>query len=347
MKNSTVTLKAVAEQAGCSINAASTVLNGARGKTGVSDETRERLIETAAEMGYRPNLMARAFQSNRSRQVGVLVRNNSRVAPEESLAHPLAYEFVLGISEGLEGAGYMMSFVRLSDVDPRQHLQASAFQGHLLDGVIAVNALPAVSAERLESLVPHCVWLDGNVWNAHNCVRRDEFGAGQTVGRELAAASYRQWIVLRHADVGAPHYSAPQRTAGIEAAARETGAQVSEWVLPWQAAPDFTELWARLTPDLAVIGLEPYSVMELGYALTQTALRPGTDFGLASCDEGFHGAGPAWSQLARVSFNRFAMGRRAARMMIHQLDESNDGEAMPSELIRGEWMAGPTIRSHL
>jgi hypothetical protein len=50
--------------------------------------------------------------------VGVLLRNNSRVDEEEILAHPLAYEMVLGINEGLEVAGYMMAMVRLSDVDP-------------------------------------------------------------------------------------------------------------------------------------------------------------------------------------------------------------------------------------
>lgn len=339
MKNNAVTLKAIAEQAGCSINAASTVLNGARGKTSVSSETRERLMMTATELGYRPNLMARAMQSNRSRQVGVLVRNNSRVDNQEAFAHPLAYEMILGISEGLEEAGYMMSFVRLSDVDPEKHTQNSAFQGHLLDGVIAVNAIPAVSATRLESLVPHCFWVDSNVWHPENCLRRDEFHAGQTVAQALADLGYREWIVLRPDDI-IGHYSAYQRLDGIKAVAKAVGAHLGEWSVPHQAPVDFSDFWSRLRPEVAVIGLNPYVVMELEHALVQSPLQPGVDFALASCDEGFHGTGVSWSQLARVCFHRFHMGRRAAQMMISKLDEPE--KTVPSELMRGEWQTGAT-----
>ena len=222
-----ITLKAVAERAGCSINAASTVLNGARGKTGVSDQTRERLVMAAEQMGYRPNLMARAMQSRRSRQIGVLVRNNSRLSREEQLAHPIAYEFILGISEGLEEAGYMMSFVRLSDVDPRKHLQASAFQGYLLDGLIVVNDVPAAQPERLRELVPHCVWLDTAVWQPTGCVQRDERGAGAMAARQACALGYRRLLVLSQPDKGA-HFSQAERWRGVEQAARECGADVGK-----------------------------------------------------------------------------------------------------------------------
>ena len=330
-----VTLKAVAERAGCSVNAASTVLNGARGKTGVSDETRERLVMAAAQMGYRPNLMAQAMKSRRSQQVGVLVRNNSRLHREERLAHPVAYEFILGISEGLEEAGYMMSFVRLSDVDPRQHLQASAFQGHLLDGLIVINDVPAAQPQRLEELVPHCVWLDTALGEATGCVRRDEWGAGLLAAREVAKLGYRRWIVLKHPDEGA-HYSQAERLRGIADGARECGAQVELTPIAWHQTRQYQELWPRLGREVALIALNTYLVAELQGALLLSRLVPGEDFALVSCDEGFHGG--THSPVARVSFERFQMGLRAARLMLRGLN----GEAMPSQLIAGQWIPGPT-----
>ena len=164
--------------------------------------------EAVRELGYRPHLGARHMKSGKSRQIGVLVRNNSRTSSDERGAHPLAYEFVLGISEGLEEAGYLMSFVRLSDVEPEKHTQNSAFQGHLLDGLIVVNDVPAASPERLDRLVPHCVWVD-NIWQPLNCIRRDEFGAGELTARHVAAAGYKKWLILLPENALQPgeHYS--------------------------------------------------------------------------------------------------------------------------------------------
>ena len=335
--NTKITLKAVAERAGCSINAASTVLNGARGKTGVSDETRERLVMAAAEMGYRPNLMARAMQSNRSRQIGVLVRNNSRVNREERLAHPIAYEFVLGISEELEQAGYMMSFVRLSDVDPRQHLQASAFQGHLLDGLIVVNDVPAAEPKRLQELVPQCVWLDNAQWHPSGCVQRDERGAGATAAREACALGYRRLLVLSQPERGA-HFSQNERFGGVMDAARACGADVEKVVMPWHQLEAYRALCERLEREVAVIALNAYIVAELQGALMMSRRVPGEDFALISCDEGLRGMGQ--DHIARVSFARFEMGRRAARLMIDGLD----GSAPPSQRTPVHWIAGPTAR---
>ena len=50
-KKNNVTLKTVAETAGCSIAVVSTVLNGARGNTKFSASVRQRILDVAAELG--------------------------------------------------------------------------------------------------------------------------------------------------------------------------------------------------------------------------------------------------------------------------------------------------------
>ncbi len=226
LKERRITIKDVAARAGVGFPSVSTVLNGG-GNRHVAQDTRQRILMAAQELGYRPNLVAQSMRSRRSMQIGVLLRNNSRVDPAETLAHPLAWEIVLGISEGLEAAGYMMSLVRLSDVDPRKHPQASAFQGHLLDGLIVVSDVPAVSPERLQDLVPHCVWVDGPVWSENGCLRRDEEGAGATAARAVLEAGYRQVVCLTPREKGG-HYSGAARMKGIRRVLKEGGACLRE-----------------------------------------------------------------------------------------------------------------------
>lgn len=65
-----VTLKDLAAELNLSISTVSRVLNG---KGVVSDETRRRICETAAEMGYVPNEYARSLRVQKYRSIGVLV----------------------------------------------------------------------------------------------------------------------------------------------------------------------------------------------------------------------------------------------------------------------------------
>ena len=53
-----VTLKQIADRAGVSRPAVSAVLNNARGRMAVSEETRQHIKKIAAKMGYVPNLSA-------------------------------------------------------------------------------------------------------------------------------------------------------------------------------------------------------------------------------------------------------------------------------------------------
>lgn len=63
------TIRELAERANTSIATVSNVLNG---KKGVKEETRQRVLDAARELGYRPNLYARNLRSGQSRTIGVI-----------------------------------------------------------------------------------------------------------------------------------------------------------------------------------------------------------------------------------------------------------------------------------
>lgn len=66
----------VAEAAGVSQSTVSFVLNGRERANGsISPETKRRVQEVAAELGYRPNRSARALVTGRSHLIGLCVRN--------------------------------------------------------------------------------------------------------------------------------------------------------------------------------------------------------------------------------------------------------------------------------
>ena len=338
-----VTVKDVALRAGVTQPAVSVVLNGARSNTLVSDLTRQKILQAAKELGYRPNLSAQTMRSGKSRMIGVLLRNNSRAKYDETMAHPLTYEMVLGINEGLEQAGYMMSLVRLSDVDPDLHRQNSAFQGHLLDGLIIVSDIAAATPERLEQLVPHSVWLDSTVWHETNCIQRDELAVGHCVGRALADAGYQDWIYLSRPPAipaSHEHYSRVGRQAGVTAIARQVNAnlQFVEHGFDTEMEAGFIK---QLKPNTGLIMSDPYFIPLVTRAAMRARRCPGEDFALICCDEDFSSSGYSWADLSHVRFPRFLMGVRAAQMMISLLDDPEPRAR--SEVVRHEYWPGSTV----
>ncbi|RYX86128.1 LacI family transcriptional regulator [bacterium] len=71
---SMITMTDIATKAGVSRSAVSLVLNGRHNDNiRIPDETRQRILEVAAELGYRTNQLARAVASGKSRMIGYLV----------------------------------------------------------------------------------------------------------------------------------------------------------------------------------------------------------------------------------------------------------------------------------
>ena len=70
-----VTLKDIAQQAGVSITTVSRILNGRQSGVPIQEETRLKVMSLAAELGYTPNIMARALRGSHSSLIGLLAQN--------------------------------------------------------------------------------------------------------------------------------------------------------------------------------------------------------------------------------------------------------------------------------
>ncbi len=97
----------------------------------VNEETAQRVIEAAAQLGYRPNPIARGLKTNRSHTIGVLVPD---------LTNPLFPPIVRGIQDKLEQAGYT-PLIANTDNDPdRERNDFEAMRARQVDGVITATA---------------------------------------------------------------------------------------------------------------------------------------------------------------------------------------------------------------
>jgi LacI family transcriptional regulator len=124
------TLRDVARLAGVHPATASRALN-VETRSLVNQETAQRVLRAAKEVGYRPNPIARGLKTNRSYTVGVLIPD---------LTNPLFPPILRGIEDRLEVAGYT-SLIANTDNDPeRELLDTQAMRARQVDGIIAATA---------------------------------------------------------------------------------------------------------------------------------------------------------------------------------------------------------------
>src|SRR4051794_4266353 len=119
-----VTTHDVARRAGVSQATVSLVLSG-NPRARVAAATRERVMEVAEELGYRPNILARGLVRGRSYAIGVVVPD---------LTNPFFLDVVTGAQRVAAEAGYAVLPGDTRESTPIRHLEAlRARQG---DGVI-------------------------------------------------------------------------------------------------------------------------------------------------------------------------------------------------------------------
>ena len=108
----------------------SLVLNNVQGVQ-ISEETRERVIETAHELGYVPNAAAQALASRRAQSIGlILTRNPHHIASDA---------FLNQILDGLITAAHEHSIRLLIDIIEVQHQQKAyrdLVRANRIDGLI-------------------------------------------------------------------------------------------------------------------------------------------------------------------------------------------------------------------
>jgi DNA-binding LacI/PurR family transcriptional regulator len=182
-----------------------------RGRPNVSDAARGRVLAAAAELGYRPNALARNLARRRTRTVGVLLNE---------LHNPFYAEIMDGIDEVAARLGYDV-LIGTAGRRPRgEEASVEAFLQHRADGLVLVGPrLPARTIDGAAALAPTVVVARAVRSARVDTVVNDEREGALLAVRHLAELGHER---IAHVD-GGRGANASARRRGYEAAMRKLG----------------------------------------------------------------------------------------------------------------------------
>lgn len=201
----------VAHVAGVSHQTVSRVINGS---DSVRPETRERVLSAMRELGYRPNSLARALVTGRSRTLGVVSFDTTLHGPASTL---------FGIARAAHASGYFVNIVSVTSLDRDLVLGAvDQLHGQGVDGVLLIT--PQESAVEALGQLPRelpVVAVEAGPEEMVPVVAVDQVAGAAAATRHLLELGHRTvWHIAGPAD----WLEAQQRVDGWMAALSEAGA---------------------------------------------------------------------------------------------------------------------------
>jgi LacI family gluconate utilization system Gnt-I transcriptional repressor len=224
---SAVTLADVARRAGVSMITASRAL---RTPAKVAPQTRARIDEAVAQLGYVPNLVAGALASARTRNVALLV---------PTIASSIFAGTINGLSDALEAEGYAILMAQ-SGYDAERELRAlSALLGRRPEALVMVGHPASAAAAAMLRRAAAEGTIVVETWELPRdpvfaAVGFDNEAVGRAVARHFAAVGRKHLVFLGGSDA-----RAEARFRGFRAGARRARlAEPARIVLPAPAVMD-------------------------------------------------------------------------------------------------------------
>lgn len=232
------TIRDVARRAQVSIASVSRALNGLGN---VRQETRERVIAAAAELGYVPHAGARSLSLARAHAVGV-------VLPD--LHGEFFSEFVRGMDREASRRGYVLLLSNIHDETEQAANALRAMRGRV-DGLIVMA--PHLSAAMLQSALPPTLpslFINGpEEIDDRPTMRLDNVGAMDAMVAHLVAGGRRRIVHIAGPE---GNVDARERVEGYRAAMARHAPGIEPVVLAGDFAEEGGEAAARAIRDNAI-----------------------------------------------------------------------------------------------
>ena len=304
-------MRDVARVAGVSQPLVSLVIGG-NPNARVAEATRERILQAARELGYRPNLVAQALVRRRSYAIGLVIPD---------LRNPFFADVVSGAERVATEEGFAVLFCDATDVSAERHVDA--LRARQIDGVI-IDAMGAASIPDAALSGLNVVLIDEPSAKRPG-VATDALGAGHLAADHLLGLGHRRLAYLGPAtDV----WAFRMRERGFVQSVRAAGLEVRPADLRRAAAT--VDGGRAAMQALLVQSGEPERVTAVFCAndlMALGALKACAAAGMAvpgrlsimGCDD-IEAARLVTPELSTVSIRARELGARAARLLIRQLN---------------------------
>ncbi len=345
MKPSKPTIQDVATQAGVSATTVSHVLN--RVETArVKDETRKRVEEAAARLGYTPNSLARGLRRQRSQTLALL---SDRIATS-----PFAGGIILGAQEKAAELGWVLMLYSTGDDPDVERREIRTLLQHQVDGVLyatwyhrQVTVPPELAGTPLVLL--DCTSSDPDLAS----VVPDEYGAGYSATQELLRHGHRRiGFITNIEDVPATHgrlrgYRDALHAAGISYQEHLVASDISETSGGYRTA-----LQVLTGPDrpTAIFAYNDRMAMGLYRAARELGLDIPNDLSVVSIDNQEIIAEGLYPGLTTMALPHYEMGAWAVHHLISHVGTSDSARqpaeqaVLPCPIVRRGSVAAPPRR---
>jgi LacI family transcriptional regulator len=320
-----ITLRELAQVAGVSVSTISRALN--HSEHTVNEETRQRILALARELGYRPNVIARGLRTDRSFTIGIIVDN---------IVSPFTPLIIRGIQDHLKVHNYFSVIIN-ADWDPEAEAEAiHELVSRSIDGIIFVESWLRGANPTLDLANKPYVFVHRLFSGTYgNSVQVDERYGARLAVEHLARLGHRRIAFIN----GPASWDASQdRHAGYRDVLAELGipydpALVAEgtWEVQsgYPAAKRFLALAQRPQAIFAANDL-----MALGaiYAIQEAGLRVPEDIAVVGYDDR-EIAGISRPAITTVTLPCYEMGQASADLLLGRL--ANGAEQTEPVKIRG------------
>ncbi|MEC3954056.1 LacI family DNA-binding transcriptional regulator [Nocardia sp. CDC153] len=305
-----VTQRDVAASLGVSISAVSLALSG---RPGVGDDLRRRILDRAAELGYRPNASAVALRTSRTRVLGLLIRN---------LRNPHFLDVIDGFDETCARAGYEV-MVGSSRYDPTREAQlVDAFQHRAIDGLaIAPIGTNHRVRERFSATSRPVVLLDTAAPDAATMsVRSDQEASVDLAVQHLLELGHRRVAMVVAPDDKSPD---PERLQHFRRLAADLGFTADTVTTELSADAARTALRQALERDAAT---RPTAFITNSDYIAHTVYLAAADLGLSIPEDisvighdDLPTSASLYPALTTIAVDRRSIGEQAATLLIDAL----------------------------
>lgn len=326
----------VAERAGVSKSLVSLVMRGA---PNVSEERRHRVLSAAAELGYRPNAVARSLVQRRTNLLGVLLSD---------LHNPFFAEVIDGIQAEAAAYGYRAILgtgdrVELSEARALETMLELRAEGLILASpVLPMRTIVAASRE-----LPTVLVARRSRERTVDSVANDDVAGAALAVAHLASLGHER---IAHID-GGEGAGSPERRRGYENAMRKHGLGTHVRVVGGNYTEDggrrgVTELLGK-NPPTAIFAANDLSAIGTLSALAERGIAVPDDISVVGYDNTAL-AGVRHINLTTVDQPRPEMGRAAVTLLLERLEggrETGRNVLMPPSLVVRGSTAAPRSRA--
>ena len=312
MSKNRITSQEVAERAGVSQSAVSrTFTPGAS----ASKKTVEKVRKAAAELGYRPNVLARAMVSGKSRIIGLVV------AYLENQFYPEALE---KLSNELQKRGYHVLIFMAEQTAGHIDTVVEEILDYQVDGIIAASvAMSSDLSERCRTAgVPMVLFNRSQDDPNMSAVTSDNYAGGRKVAEFLLAAGHRK---IGH--IAGWHGASTQRDreAGFTSALGEAGVALhprAEGDFTMEKAADATRrMFAHDAPEAVFVANDHMALAVLDTLRFELGLRVPEDVSVVGYDDVPAAGWPAYNlTTVRQPANR--MVANTVEILLDQIENS-------------------------